>query len=265
MTLAAEAVELRFGAVAVLSGVSVAVSPGRITALAGPNGAGKSSLLRVMSGEVKPTGGAMWIDGLPLDGIDPWELAVRRSVMLQAGLMAFDYYVEEVLEMGWTGGGEAASFQGSLTEVVERCRIGALVGRKFNTLSGGERQRVHFARALLQVWRAGSGSGCAKNGSAPRYMLLDEPTAGLDLAHELLVLRLARRASEGDTGVLVVLHDLNLVARFADLVVLMENGTVRAAGSPTEVFTENLLSQVYQTPVRIERHGRLDRLVVHTE
>ena len=259
MTLSAEFVELRIGGVAALSNVCAEVVPGRVTALAGPNGAGKSSLLRVMSGELKPSGGTVRLDGGPLAGIPPAELATRRSVMGQGGPMAFDYYVEEVLAMGWTQGGGAARFRAPLAEVAEQCQVKGLFGRKFNALSGGERQRVHFARTLLQIW------GAPENGGATtRYLLLDEPTASLDLANELLVLRLAWRFSQGDVGVLVVLHDLNLAARFADVVLLLDQGTVRAAGPPQEVFLEATLSEVYQTPMRVERHQCLDRLVIHT-
>ena len=268
MALSAEAVDLQLGGHRALSGVSAAVRPGTVTALVGPNGAGKSSLLRVMSGELKPSGGTVRLGDRSLDGMAARTLATRRSVMTQGGTMAFDYYVEEVLAMGWTLGGGAAGRQGPLAEVVERCRIGGLMGRKFNALSGGERQRVQFARALLQIWpamRRNREARPADKGLAPRYLLLDEPTASLDLAHELLVLRLARRATEDNVGVLVVLHDLNLAARFADVAVLLDKGTLRAAGPPDDVFTGKLLSEVYGTPVRTERHPRLNRLVVHTE
>ena len=267
MTLSAESVELRIGGVAALSGVSAEVAPGRVTALAGPNGAGKSSLLRVMGGELKPSGGTVRLDGAPLEGIPAGELAARRGVMGQGGAMAFDYYVEEVLAMGWTRGGGAARCGAPMAEVAAQCRVRGLFGRKFNTLSGGERQRVHFARTLLQIRDTpdnGGADGFARSGAPSRYLLLDEPTASLDLANELLVLRLARRVGEGGVGVLVVLHDLNLAARFADEVLLLDKGSVRAAGPPREVFNEATLSEVYRTPMRVERHRRLERLVIHT-
>ena len=96
-------------------------------------------------------------------------------------------------------------------------------------------------------------------------MLLDEPTASLDLAHELLILRLARRACVSNIGILLVLHDLNLAARFADRVALLAGGVMVADGPPTEVLTDGTLSRVYRTNIRVERHKRLGRLVVHTE
>ena len=187
--------------------------------------------------------------------------------MVQSAAMSFDFYVEEVLAMGRRQGRGSIPDRAS-AEVIHNCRIGHLIGRKYNSLSGGERQRVQFARAMLQVWhpRTIRTASCARELClTPRYMLLDEPTASLDLAHELLILRLARRACEDNIGVLLVLHDLNLAARFADRVILLVGGVVAADGPPTNVFTDGTLSHVYRTNIQVERHEQLGRLVVHTE
>ena len=271
MTLQAENVSLRLGAHQALAEVSLAVAPGKVTALVGPNGAGKSSLLRVLSGEVAPSAGRVVLDGQPLHLFDALELARLRSLMGQSALIAFDFLVEEVLAMGWLG--RPADLQPALRGLVARCGLGHLLGRPFNSLSGGERQRVQFARALLQIWRCGQARPdfpdghcrpAAGEGREARYLLLDEPTANLDLNHELLALRLARCASEDNVGVLVVLHDLNLAVRFADHAALLAGGTLVCAGAPDRVFTSETLSRVYATEVCVERHRRLDRLVVHT-
>ena len=254
MTLQAERATLRLGGAEVLKDVSVAVASGTVTALVGPNGAGKSSLLRVLSGELASP--AVTLDGTPLARLDIRELARRRSVMTQSTSMAFDFLVCEVLAMGWVG--EAQPHAAALEEVANACRLNPLLHRRFNTLSGGERQRVQFARCWLQIWRRHSGN-------ASRYLLLDEPTSSMDLQHELLVLRLARRASASNVGVLIVLHDLNQAARFADRVALMANGAIIANGPPETVLTSATLSRVYRTPVCVEHHARLDRLVVYTE
>ena len=255
MTLRAERTALRLGAAEVLKDVSVEVASGTVTALVGPNGAGKSSLLRVLSGEIASPGVTM--DGTPLSQLDIRELARRRSVMTQTASMAFDFLVCEVLAMGWVDEARQSS-AAALHEVVEACRLRSLLDRRFNTLSAGERQRVQFARCWLQIWR-GHGD------DASRYLLLDEPTSNMDLHHELLVLRLACRASTTNVGVLVVLHDLNQAARFADRVALMADGTMVANGPPEAVLTSAALSRVYQTPVCVEHHAGLDRLVVYTE
>ena len=253
MTLAASNVSVRFGNSQVLSSVSLSVAPGSVSALVGPNGAGKSSLLRVLSGELKPSAGEALLDGVPLALFGTRDLAQLRSVMGQSALIAFDFYVEEVLAMGWLH--DSVGYRRALPEVVAQCGLEVLLGRRFNTLSGGERQRVQFARALLQIWR---------RDAAPRYLLLDEPTSSLDIGHELLLLRLARRVCDNNVGVLVVLHDLNLAARFADSLALLADGAVAAKGAPADVLTEERLSRVYGTPVCVERHRRLARLVVYT-
>lgn len=256
MTLAAREVDVRLGQASVLDRVSIDVIPGTVTALVGPNGAGKSSLVRVLSGELSPTDGDVRLHGTALARIDTGELATRRSVMAQSMDVVFDFTVDEILRMGWVQGSRQA-LRASLDELTRACAIRHLLSRRFRTLSGGERQRVHFARALLQVWSTGSAAH-------PRYLLLDEPTSSLDLAHEILALRLARRAAQRWIGVLVVLHDLNLAARFADRAVLLADGTVAATGHPEAVFRDALLTRTYGTRIRVERHETLGRLVVHT-
>ena len=256
MTLAARAVTVRLGEASVLDAVSIDVVPGTVTALVGPNGAGKSSLLRVLSGEVAAADGDVRLHGTSLARIGAAELARRRSVMAQSMDVVFDFAVEEILRMGWVHG-SVRQLRASLGELTQACGIRHLLARRFRTLSGGERQRVHFARALLQVW-------CMESPARPRYLLLDEPTSSLDLAHELLALRLARRAARRWIGVLVVLHDLNLAARFADRAVLLADGTVAANGHPEAVFRDALLTHAYGTRIRVERHATLGRLVVHT-
>ena len=258
MTLLVEGAELSIGRARVLSGVSVALRPGTVTALVGPNGAGKTSLLRIMSGEIAPASGAVRVDSRPLQDLCPQQQARCRSVMTQHPRMAFDYIVEEVLEMAWIHGCRERFRRAAMTIALD-CDIRQLVGRKFNTLSGGERQRVQFARALLQIWRH------REDATEPRYLLLDEPTASLDVAHELLLLRITRKISERNIGVLLILHDLNLAARFASHVILLANGAVQAAGSPEAVFTNNVLSQAYGARMHVERHERLGRLLIHTD
>ena len=253
MSLRAECATLRLGEAHVLRDVSVEVPGGTVTALVGPNGAGKSTLLRLLSGEIPSPSVSM--DGEPLQRMDIRELAHRRSVMTQTTGVAFDFLVFEVLAMGWVDQA-GQRYSAALREVARACRLCHLLSRRFNALSGGERQRVQFARCWLQIWG---------HDQAGRYLLLDEPTSSMDLNHELLVMRLAQRASAQKVGVLVVLHDLNLAARFADRVALMANGAMVAVGPPAGVLTSATLSRVYQTPVSVEHHPRLDRLVIHAE
>lgn len=259
MSLYADAITVRLGDSVVLADVSIALRPGRVTALIGPNGAGKSTLLRVASGDVEPQGGSVTVGGRLIGDYSVQKLAEVRAVMGQTPAVMFDFTVEEVVRMGWVQDGiylhDAA--ERAFAEVTEACETEALLGRTYRTLSGGEQRRVQFARALLQIWREG-------RAAAVRYLLLDEPTANLDLAHELAVLRLARRVANDGAGVLAVLHDLNLAARFADDMTLLHNGRVVSSGAPGRVLDADTLASVYGTAITVEQHATLDRLVVYS-
>ena len=259
MTLFASTVSVGFGDVAVLDDVSITLRPGRIAALIGPNGAGKSTLLQVMSGDIEPKSGSVSIGGKLGDAYDARQLAELRAVMAQAPAVMFDFTVEEVVRMGWV---QDARYlhdvaETAFAEVAAACGIEALLERTYRTLSGGEQRRVQFARALLQIWRD-------DGGTEPRYLMLDEPTANLDMGHELAVLRLARDVARQGAGVLAVLHDLNLAARFADELTLLHNGRVVSSGAPCRVLEADTLASVYGTPIVVERHEALNRLVVHS-
>ena len=259
MSLYADGITVRLGDSVVLADVSIALQPGRMTALIGPNGAGKSTLLRVASGDVEPQNGSVTVGGRLIGDYSVQQLADVRAVMGQTPAVMFDFTVEEVVRMGWVQDGiymrDAA--QRAFAHVNEACETEGLLGRTYRTLSGGGQRRVQFARALLQIWRV-------VGSAAPRYLLLDEPTANLDLAHELAVLRLARRAADDGAGVLAVLHDLNLAARFADDLTLLHNGRVVSAGAPRRVLDADTLASVYGTAITVEQHATLDRLVVHS-
>ena len=259
MTLYADGITVRFGNSTVLDDASIALQPGRITALIGPNGAGKSTLLRVASGDVEPQAGSVTVGGRLIADYSVQQLAEVRTVMAQTPAVMFDFTVAEVVRMGWVQDGiylhDAA--ERAFADVTQACETEALLERNYRTLSGGEQRRVQFARALLQIWREGGAS-------VPRYLMLDEPTANLDLAHELAVLSLARRVANDGAGVLAVLHDLNLAARFADDVTLLCDGRVVSSGAPSVVLEADTLASVYGTAITVEHHATLDRLVVYS-
>ena len=225
-----------------LQQVTVTARPGRIVVLIGPNGAGKSTLLRVLAGEVPPSRGEVRLDGRPLATYSAAELARRRAVVPQARVLAFPFTVHEVAMLGATVPGLAASSAAASEAALEALAavgMSALADRLYVHLSGGERQRVHVARALCQLaqptFHAGEG----------RYLLLDEPTSSLDLAHQMLVLDAARQQVERGCAVMAVMHDLNLAAALADEMVMLVRGRVAAAGSPREVLQDQLLSAAY--------------------
>ena len=258
MSLVADRVSVRRGTRLIVDEASLGIDAGSVTALVGPNGAGKSTVLRILAGELRPSAGSASLDGQSLSSIPVAELAKRRGVMAQNSAIMFDFTVAEIIDLGWIrhDGEFEDHYRTALYQVVDECRIGHLMERTFNTLSGGEQQRVQFARCLMQIWQP-------PDHAMPRYLLLDEPTSDLDLAHGLLVLNLARELARRRVGVLLVLHDLNLAARFCDRIVLMFDGHVAASGEPAIVLDEELLSDVYATSISVEWHESLERIVVH--
>lgn len=256
MSLTADGVSVFRGGRYLCCGVSATFSSGSVTAIVGPNGAGKTTFLRTLSGELNSDEGQVYLDDQPMSQISLPQRALLRAVMTQSNKIAFDFSVEEVLLMGWVRSSNELLHQ-QYSVVVDECRLEKLLSKPFNLLSGGEQQRVQFARALLQL--------CPLDvQKTPRYLLLDEPTASLDVGIELAVFESIRRIAQLNIGVIVVLHDLNLAARFADKVCLLDRGELVAFGDPCEVIESTLLSQVYATHMQVERHERLDRLVVHT-
>lgn len=258
MTLATHNVTLSIDGKDIVSGVDLVIEPGTVTALVGPNGAGKTSILRMLSGETAPSSGFVALDDWPLKEFSLLDQARRRSVMTQHNHVAFDFSVTDILELAWEPFRHKAPFPAELAQsLCQQCDIAELRDRVFNTLSGGERQRVQFARALLQL----RGPNDDDTG---RYLILDEPTSSLDVAHELDVLRMTRDAARADVGVCIVIHDLNLAARFCDRIVLLEQGRVIAGGSPNECLTSARLTSLYNTPIQVEWHTALDRMVIHS-
>ncbi len=216
-------------------GVDLVLQPDALTVILGANGAGKTSLVRLLSGEWRPTGGRVLWDGRPLADEDRTALARRRAVVSQHSGHDFPFRAIDMVLMGrlpHVRRPEAADYA-IAHAAMEQAGIAAHAGRRVDTLSGGERQRVHFARALAQLHEARQ----ARNG----VLLLDEPTAHLDLAHQERVLALARRLTREGLAVVAVLHDINLAAMHADQAVLMKSGRVVAAGAADAVITRTLL------------------------
>ncbi|MEU5216310.1 heme ABC transporter ATP-binding protein [Streptomyces sp. NPDC020807] len=244
--LVAEAVGLRvaLGGRTVLDGVRIEVRAGEVLALVGPNGAGKSTLLAALAADLAPSAGEVRIGGRSAGDWPAGELALRRAVLPQAAALSFSFPVAEVVRMGrapWAGTEREDEDEAAVAAAMAATEVGAFAARPFSALSGGERARVALARVLAQ--RAG-------------LVLLDEPTAALDLRHQELVLRVCReRAAAGD-AVVVVLHDLGLAAAYADRVAVLHGGRVAADGPPGEVLGAELLGRVYRQPVEVFPHPR---------
>jgi len=236
--IASSDVTARVGAKTLLDEVSLAVAPGEVVVLVGPNGAGKSTLVRVLAGELKPASGNVTLKGRAIQSYGPRDLAMHRAVLSQNVSVAFPFTVGEVVRMG------AGDRHGrAINELAERALadvdLTAFSDRIIGTLSGGEQQRAHFARVLVQL-------ACGEAAHGPGLLLLDEPTASLDLKHQLDMLEAMGRCARRGIAVVAILHDLNLAAMSADRIVVLDQGRVAAAGTPAETVTDELLAQVFK-------------------
>jgi iron complex transport system ATP-binding protein len=232
----------RAGGRAIVSGVDVEVAAGEVLALVGPNGAGKSTLLGLLAADLAPVTGAVTVDGRSLRGLRPRALARLRAVMPQQTRLEFAFTAAEVVALGTYAGQGVRAASGDRQRALEALRrvdAEALADRSFPSLSGGEQARVTLARVLAQ--------------DAP-VVLLDEPTAHLDLRHQGLVLKLAREMAAAGRAVAVVLHDVNLAARWADRLMILAGGRVAACGPPGETLTASTLTEVYDHPIDVVPH-----------
>ncbi|MBV8357598.1 MAG: ABC transporter ATP-binding protein [Deltaproteobacteria bacterium] len=234
-----------YGSSAVLHDLSFELGAGEMLAIVGPNGAGKSTLLKVAGGSLRPWHGSVELLGLPLASYHRRELARIVATVAQENQVAFRFTVLEIVLMGRAphlGSFHLESNQdlAAAHAAMERFELLDLTHRPINELSGGERKRVFLARALAQE---------------PRVILLDEPTAFLDLRHvaEILV-QFRKLCTERGLAVAATMHDLNAAASHADRVMLLNNGAMVACGPPDEVLTAANLEQIYQVKVHIGRN-----------
>ncbi|TDC97168.1 heme ABC transporter ATP-binding protein [Actinomadura sp. 7K507] len=237
------------GARTVLTGVDLTVRAGEVLALVGPNGAGKSTLLGAVGGDVASTGDVT-VDGTPLSAWSHAELAMRRAILLQRQTVSFPFSVAQVVEMGrapWAGTPLEDDDEAAVAEAMRQTDTSAFAQRPYPQLSGGEQARVALARVLAQ--RTGA-------------LLLDEPTASLDLHHQELVFGVVRERAAAGAAVVVVVHDLGLAAAHADRVAVLAAGRLAACGPPGDVLTAGLLSDVYRHDVEVFPHPRTGRPLV---
>ncbi|WP_373064056.1 ABC transporter ATP-binding protein [Gemmatimonas sp.] len=244
-TLSFDNVSVRYAGLTrrALDHVSVVAEPGKMTAVVGPNGSGKSTLVRTLLRRVPLESGRVTVGGKDVAALDARDLARRIAIVPQREEPVLPLRVEEFVALGRHArrsafGGMSADDRAAVASAVDRAGIAEAIGRRTDTLSGGEWQRVRIARALAQA--------------AP-VLVLDEPTTFLDIAHEMAVFELLDElASQGQTVVLVS-HQLNLVARFASHIVLLHRGTVAAAGDATTVMRGEILERVYEWPLVVTR------------
>jgi iron complex transport system ATP-binding protein len=228
-----------------LDGLTMRVPPGSLYAVIGPNGSGKSTLLKLLMGVIRPRSGVVYYTGRDIGSWSRRNLAQHVGVLAQAEEIAFPITVHEMVSMGryphlgpWRRPGR--DDHAAIERAMERCEVTEFAARPVSTLSGGERQRARLARALAQQ---------------PTTLVLDEPTASLDIAHEMTIFELLSglRTREGAT-IVVVTHNLNLAARYADHLLLLDHGVVAAEGEPAHVLTSRTVEHVYRWPVTVAPH-----------
>lgn len=244
------------GARVVLHGVSVALRPGEVLGVLGANGAGKTTLLATLAGELPPGAGSVQLAGRPLGQWRAAALARRRAVLPQAPSLAFDLGVDEVVRMGAYPFPELAPapLAALAKEALALTQAQALAGRRHGSLSGGEQQRVQFARVIVQLL-------ACRAPDEYRALLLDEPTASLDPRHQIALLRAVFALThQHRVAALVVLHDVNLAARWCDRILLLGRGRVLALGSPRQVLTAAHLRAVYDVSVHVVNHPQRPEL-----
>ena len=241
--LEARNISVRYGPCDVLREVSLSLSEGRMLALLGPNGAGKTTLLKALNGTLPAAEGSVVLDGRPMAELSRREAARRVAVVAQENETKFPVTVLDFVlsgrfahggAFGWERAGDIAVAERALAE----CDLQNYATRMMNQLSGGERQRVVLARALA---------------TEAKILLLDEPTANLDLAHQAMIFRLVReRCDAAAYSAVVITHDLNLAAEFADELLLLHRGGLFAAGTAEEVLSEANIAEVFGVRVLLD-------------
>jgi iron complex transport system ATP-binding protein len=224
-----------------LVGVSLDLAPGELVSVVGPNGSGKTTLLRALLGTAPLARGRVVVDGRPLPTWRARDLARVLGVVTQREEILFPLTVQETVELGRYAhlGAMAAPGEvdrGAVADALRRADVSSLAERRTDTLSGGEWQRVRVARALAQ---------------GPRVLLLDEPTVALDIRHEMEVFELVRKLAGEGIGTLLVTHHLNLAARYADRLLLLDRGRIVAEGTPAEVLRPEIVSPVFEWRVAV--------------
>ena len=258
--LSADRIEIKYTpeATPILHQFSLEVRSGVFIGIVGPNGSGKSTLVRALSRALRPSAGAVLLEETDLyTRLSAHEAARAIGVVPQDTTVSLDFIVREVVRMGRAPhlprrpfAAESAEDERIVTQAMQTAQVSALANRAVTTLSGGERQRVLFARALAQQ---------------PDVILLDEPTAHLDLRHQTETLTLARDlAHEQGKAVLAVLHDINLASAYCDFLVLLQDGRIVAQGTAEQVLTAENLQAVYGARVWIRRHPVTGRPLVLT-
>jgi iron complex transport system ATP-binding protein len=228
-----------------LDDASMQLARGEVLAVLGPNGAGKSTLLRLLARESTPSRGRIALDGRPLAEWSAIELARHRAVLPQSESLRFAFAARDVVALGRHPWNPVSSPREKdiVAQAMQVAGVQHLAARTYTRLSAGERARVQLARVLAQIWEAPEGR--------TRYLLLDEPTANLDLAHQHEIMAALRHFAASGVAVMIVLHDLNLASEYADRALLLKQGRIHAAGPVRDVLDAQHIADVFDVDVEL--------------
>lgn len=240
----ARGISVQFGQRRAVDNVSLKIMGGEIIALCGPNGAGKSTLIGALTGDVTPATGSAYIADQEISAIAPSKLAQLRAVMEQSPSLSAPFTARELAELAIPRDLQPAQAATLISRALREVGLSDMADDPVRILSGGQQRRAHLARALTQLM-----AGRALGGGTA--LILDEPTAGLDLSHQITALEAAQSAAIGGAAVIVALHDLNLAAAYADRVVLMKQGRIIADASPRRALSDEALSQLFDTKMTV--------------
>lgn len=253
--LVVQNITVKYGEAEILREISFELGRGKIIALLGGNGAGKTTLLKALNGTIPVASGRISIEEKPLAGYSRREMARKVAVVAQENETRFPVSVLEFILSGRFAHGAAFGWEseedlGFAKNALELCDLSGYRKRMMNELSGGERQRVVLARALA---------------TQAEILLLDEPTANLDLAHQALMFNLVReRCIQSNYAAIVITHDLNLAAEFADEILILRDGGIKAMGKPGEVLTQDIIGRAFGVKVLLDKHPASGKVRVTT-
>jgi iron complex transport system ATP-binding protein len=251
--LSIDKIIVQYGSYEVLRDISFTLREGEIVALLGPNGAGKTTLIKALNGTLPPAAGQILLHGQPLGSYSRRQIARRIAVVAQENETKFPVTVLEFVLSGRFARGTAFGWESAediavADKALRECDLADLGSRLMNELSGGERQRVVLARAIA---------------AEAKVLMLDEPTANLDLAHQALMFRLVRERCDRERyAAIVITHDLNLAAAFADTVLMLRTGGIFAAGPPDEVLTESNIREIFGVHALLDKNPVSDKVRV---
>lgn len=239
---------LRRGNATTLADISFALAGGEILGVAGCNGAGKSSLLHLACNELAPGEGKVLLAGEDLAAIRPRDRAQRMAVLPQHMQLQFDFTVGQVIALGRSPHGDSgAGGKDIINFLLDTCELQDLAQRHYQTLSGGEQQRTQFARVLAQLLREHPDENLAG-----QVLVLDEPTASLDIRHQEQLVHMVKMFRDRGCAVLLVMHDINLLSRCADRLLLLKQGRVHSLAPTAEQLNETTLSELFEFPMKVQ-------------